>query len=415
MKAIKITLVCILFILSTVNSQLSTAYQAPLGRVYTLKTSHDPDRFAILTVDGNTIHAEGYFKDSVVEEFFISGSSLRGTESRFSRSSDGSFTAEYSAVPEATNALAVIRFDDGSTLNYRVEYNSDDGWFFGDNNLAARTAAALEDYRVIPPEISENYLSASLDPRELAETRAVLMQIVAEETEGIDPDDDYQIAKALNYWVAENIVYDRDARDNDVTEETVSIAQTLRLRRSVCIGIANTYAALLEAAGLKVLNIKGGIANPFEGVPYELLPTETIVHEWVAFWYEAESRWVYADPTWDRQGFFENGSYHMRTPVIKHFDISGLALSFDHRGDRAELRQFFPVNVGDEFSSQDSTHVVPLDEIEIETPVITTPIVTTLPPISTADEDYIYLFMTIGALSLAAIIMVIIIFRYRRP
>ncbi|MCL2696842.1 MAG: transglutaminase-like domain-containing protein [Oscillospiraceae bacterium] len=387
-------------ILTALFINVSYAYQETPERVFTLITSHDPDRCAVLTAEGNTIHAEGFFKDYIVEDFFINVP-LREMESRFTRDADGSFSAAYSGIPSVSNALAVIKLDNGTTLNYRVEYSDGIGWFFGDNGLAEKTAATLEDYRVISPGVSENYISAGGDPREIAETREILLQIVEEITVGLDCD--YQKAKALNQWVADNIVYDRDARDSDVTEYTVSVATTLRLRRSVCIGIANTYGALLEAAGLKVLNIKGGIANALEGVPYELLPTQTIAHEWVAFWFEAENRWVYADPTWDRQGYFENNSYHYRTAVIKHFDISGLALSFDHRGDRAELRQFF-AQTNDE-----------AEELELDTPPETPP-----PDILTSDtpeppgENNNFLYMAIGALLLAAVIMVIIILKYRK-
>jgi transglutaminase/protease-like cytokinesis protein 3 len=403
----------IFMFLFAVFANISYAYQESLGRVFTLETTRDPDRSVRLTAEGNTIFAEGFFKDYAVEDFFIHSSSLSSAENRFSRNADGSFTASSSGIITESSAIVVIRLENNMSLNYRVEYNDALGWFFGDNGLAARTAAALENYRVISPEISENYISAALCPHEIAETRGILLQIVAEVTAELTCG--YQKAKALNRWVADNLVYDRDARDSEVTEETISIASTLRLRRSVCIGIANTYAALLEAAGIKALNIKGGIANPFEGVPYELLPTETLVHEWVAFWFEDENRWVYTDPTWDRQGFFENGNYHHRTSVIKHFDISGLALSFDHRGDTAELRQFFFADTVFDDSAG------PLDEPgEPDEPVITT----TPPPTVTLlqreelplhpNEEFGLLYMTIGVLSLTAVIMVIIIIRIRR-
>ncbi|MDR2558703.1 MAG: transglutaminase-like domain-containing protein [Oscillospiraceae bacterium] len=409
MKFVIFVVVFIFFQLSTINCQPSAAYQESLGRVFALETTLDPDRYVILTANGTTIHAAGYFRDYAVTDFYISTPSLSNIESRFTREADGTFIASFGGIPSVKNALAVIKFNDDTTLTYRVEYNSDIGWFFGDNRLAAKTAAALEDYRTISPQISENYISAALCPREIAETRSRLHEIVAEVTAELDCD--YQKAKELSRWVSENIVYDRDAAALEVNEETISIANTLRLRRSVCIGIANTYAALLEAAGIKALNIKGGIVNVSEGVPYELLPTQTIVHEWVAFWYEAENRWVYTDPTWDRQGVFQGGEYLYSPPVMKYFDISSLALSFDHRGDSAEFRQFFAEN---------DTYIVPLDEAEPEAlPSLTTlpashspPQGGELPPYPAEDDSFLY--MIIGALSLAAAIMVIIIFRYRK-
>ncbi|MCL2019838.1 MAG: transglutaminase-like domain-containing protein [Oscillospiraceae bacterium] len=335
------TILCIFIMTASSSAQIPVVddYQASLGRVYTLDTTFDSERYARFTADGNTIHARGYFKDCVVTGFFISSQNLRNIRSEFAINSDGSFSASFSGTPSEKNAYAVISFEDGNAMAYRVEYTPGTGWFFGDNGLSARTAAALEHYFTASLTVSENYVSGSLDPREIKETRENLLEIVSQVTAGIDGD--YQKARALSIWVADNIVYDRDARDNEVDEETISVSNTLKRGRSVCIGIANTYGALLEAAGLKVLNIKGGVISPAEGVPYELLADKTLIHEWVAFWYEDESRWVYADPTWDMRGFYQYGEYNYKPSIIKHFDISPLALSFDHRGDRAELRQYF--------------------------------------------------------------------------
>ncbi|MDR2532001.1 MAG: transglutaminase-like domain-containing protein [Oscillospiraceae bacterium] len=415
-KIIAIVIFCVL----AINAGIVHAadYQATLKRVYTLVTTYDPDRFARFTASGNTIYAEGFFRDAVIEAFYISTSTMRGIEQSFSRNPDGTFKASFGGVPTEKNARVILKFADGSVMAYRIEYNN--GWFFGDNGLAAKTAATLENYYTASLITSANYMSATLDSLEISQTQALLREIVSEVTAGLD--DDYQKAKALNHWVAENIVYDRDSRDNDVTEETVSIATTLRLRRSVCIGIANTYAALLETAGIKALNIKGGIASPMEGVPYELLPEKTIVHEWVAFWYDKENRWVYTDPTWDRQGFFENGNYQHRPSVIKHFDISALALSFDHRGDRAELRQF---TVDDEQREINDEQLADNDEEDHTPPVTSPPVITNPPPDTTPlapfdpappypTEDNSLLIALIAVMAAVAAALVIAILKYRK-
>jgi len=405
----KFIIFAVLFVLL---ANTSYAYQDTLEREYTLLTSYDPKRFARFTADGDMIHAEGFFIDSTVDDFYISTSTMRGIEQSFTRNPDGSFTASFGGIPTEKNARAVIKFTDGTVMSYRVEYNN--GWFFGDNGLAAKTAATLENYSTAALVISENYISATLDPFEISQTRDKLLEIVATVTAGVD--DDYEKARLLNIWVADNIVYDRDARDSEVTEETVSVATTLRLGRSVCIGIANTYGALLEAAGLKVLNIKGGIANVHEGVPYELLAEKTLPHEWVAFWYETESRWVYADPTWDRKGFFEYGNYQHRQSVIKHFDISGLALSFDHRGDRAELRNYFPEPVGDGVPDVPPLETPPLEngQTESSAPTTTAPLNShdPLPPYPVEENNI--LLLAIGAMSLIVLLMLAVTIKNRK-
>jgi transglutaminase-like putative cysteine protease len=407
MRVIK-RLVLIILCLLLITAADYRRFQESLGRADTLTTTYDPERYVRFTADGNMIRAEGYFRDAVVDNFYISTATLRGMTNEFSFSSNGnaggSFTASFGGIPAESHARAVITFTDGAVMAYRVEY--DNGWFFGDNGLAERTAAVVENYYTIPPDISEYYVSATRDPDELAETRALLREIVAEVTEGIEGA--YHRARALNDWVARNIVYDRDARDSDVNEESISIASTLRLRRSVCIGIANTYIALLETAGIKAVNIKGGITSQAEGVPYEKLRDNTVVHEWAAFWYEAESRWVYADPTWDRQGNFAGGEYEFMPAVHKHFDITPLALSFDHRGDKAELRHFMPVHepAGDDAPDTPEVPAIPEAPEAVSVPAV--------PPVYPREEDNSLLFVVIGVMTLTAAGLIYVIFKLRR-
>jgi hypothetical protein len=411
-----------LILLAVLGSFASFAddFQDTLGREFVLYSTHDPDNFVRFTAQGTAIHAEGRFTDRVVTDFFINAGILQNAERSFSRSADGSFKAAFTSTPTASNGTAVIQFDDGLTMSFRVEFRAGVGWFFGDNGLGARTDATLENYYTASREVSARYVSAALDLAEAKDTLDRLLEIVDEVTAGIT--DDYQKAKALNRWVAENIAYDRDARDNEVTEETITIATTLRLNRSICIGIANTYGALLEAAGLKVLNIKGGIVNVSEGVPYELLSKKTLVHEWVAFWYEAENRWVYTDPTWDRRSFFERGRLTYRPSLIKHFDMSPLALSLDHRGDRAELREYFrapdfimemedtpPPEPDNPDNPDDPDNPVP------PPPEPGSPDVPPPPPFPVPlEDDGFLLYLTIAVMAALAVILTYIVIKKRR-
>jgi hypothetical protein len=382
------------------------SFQSTLTRRYTLVTTHDASRQIRLTATGNVIRAEGYFSDAAVEEFYISGTAINGMTSDFVFNSDGadggSFAASISGVPDEAFARLSIRFADGGVMHYRAEYDGE--WFFGDNGLGARTMNVVENYFTASAEVSEMYISAARCPDELRETRAKLHEIVAEVTEGMD--DDYEKAKALNAWVAWNIVYDRDAvKDaDDDTLVTGSITRTLEYKRSVCIGITNTYIALLEAAGIKAVNIKGGIVSAAEGVPYELLTSDTVPHEWAAFWYEAENRWVYADPTWDRQGWFMDGEYDFKPPVFKFFDADCLALSLDHRGDRAELRIY--MNSSEAAGEPHTSETIP--------PVMTVIIPAESEEPESSEDNYTVLYLVIGAMVFAAAVLLTVIIRIRR-
>jgi hypothetical protein len=378
-------------------------FQATLGRSYALLTSNNPERFIRITADGNAIHAEGFFSDAAVKSFYISTLTMSDIENDFSftpsGTAGGSFTASFSGIPTEPFAFIVVTFEDDSIISYRIEY--DDGWFFGDNGLAARTTQVVENYFTISADISEYYISATRNQNEINETRKILQDIVDHVTAGVT--DDYQKAKLLNNWVAEKIAYDRDAQENEVTAETVSVANTLKLSRSVCIGITNTYIALLETAGIKAINIKGGVTSG--GVTYNTLRDKTHIHEWAAFWYEAEKRWVYADPTWDRQSIYKDGDYIFREPVFKYFDITPAALSFTHRGDKAERRQFTVDSLQLTVDSENGFN----NKFEFSLPRETSPSVS----VDASDNNDV-LFFIIGVMSLTAAILIIIIIKLRK-
>ena len=116
-------------------------YQASLERVYMLETSYDPDRYVKFKTEGDIIYTEGYFKNATVIDFYISTKTMRNIQSAFELKSDGTFKAYFGGIPPVENARAVIKFEDGRLMAYRVEY--DGGWFFGDNGLSGKTARAV--------------------------------------------------------------------------------------------------------------------------------------------------------------------------------------------------------------------------------------------------------------------------------
>ena len=336
-KIILTVILCVTAVNLSAVLSLCAVYQSALGRVYTLETTYNPDNYVHLTAKGDTVYAEGYYKGKSVKNFTLYYNNAYNTGKTFNLNPDGSFSASYSGKCPASFAYAAVEFADGGNFIYRIEYNG--GWFFGDNGLAEKTGVIVENYSVASPDTNAYYVSPTLDLNETGETLDGLRGIVNSVTAGLD--DDYQKAAALNDWVSYNIFYDTHASETEVDLEVIAIASTLKRGRSVCIGIANFYGALLEAAGIKAVNIRGGVVAG--DCSYEELAAKTVAHEWVAFWYEKESRWVYTDPTWDlRKTFNSNtGKYDYSQKPPQYFDISPLALSLDHRGDKSELREYF--------------------------------------------------------------------------
>jgi len=69
------------------------------------------------------------------------------------------------------------------------------------------------------------------------------------------------------------------------------------------------------------------------------LPTGTENHEFSAFWYEEEERWVYCDACWTSNSHYIDGEYQSEiNNKTKYFDVTGEAFALNHRIDKAEER-----------------------------------------------------------------------------
>ncbi|MCL1903186.1 MAG: transglutaminase-like domain-containing protein [Oscillospiraceae bacterium] len=188
------------------------------------------------------------------------------------------------------------------------------------------------NHEIIPWEVTIQYLIGESERQEdIVETQKKIRDLAASVTEGIDGD--YEKARAISAWVAENIFYDRVARDNEVTLETINLKNVLELRRTVCSGYANLTAALLAAEGIKSVTVLGNTSFNDEN------PTGN-PHEWTAFWYEGEERWVLLDSGWDSFNYYD-GEYVERERRVKFFDLSAEGFSEDHRARKAEFRDWF--------------------------------------------------------------------------
>ena len=139
------------------------------------------------------------------------------------------------------------------------------------------------------------------------------MELVASITEGLT--DDYEKAKAIHIWVAENLWYDYDWYYDDTLELFYAPSEILVEKRTVCSGYANLAGSLLRAAGIPAVVVDG--FSEGEG------------HAWNEAY--VNGRWILMDPTWDSYNFYEEGEFSRQYPAgDDYFDISMAALSRDH-------------------------------------------------------------------------------------
>ena len=156
--------------------------------------------------------------------------------------------------------------------------------------------------------------------------------------------------KSIAKWVSDNIYYDRDARENSVTQSEICIKNVLKSRKTVCVGYSALFSALCEAQGIYVVNVKGTVTS--DTVKYDDLADGPVNHEWCAAL--IDDRWIWVDCVWNSNLKYENNKFKsMGANTQMYFDISPLALSFDHCAYLAEKRYYF--RAGEYFSRSDET------------------------------------------------------------
>lgn len=304
---------------------------ASVEKLYTLTTNSNPDYYAKFTINNGVINVEGCFKDDLITSIKIRKSgtvsvTLKGSE-------NGKFTAVVNPLTGYNVDEIVLYLTSGVSLSYRIEYN--DGWYFPDNGLSVTNDAKLDNIILTPEMAWANYISADLDKQEVIDTLEQIQSISDEAVKGATTD--YEKAKLLSKWVSDNIYYDYDASTTSVSMKTIALYNVLATKRTVCGGFANLYAALLEAQGIDSINLKGSTVAGT--VTFDKLMTGVENHEWTAV--NLDGKWVYVDSCWDSGNRYQNGEFTKQPSYLKYFDPDGVALSLNHRVDKAEKRHYF--------------------------------------------------------------------------
>ncbi|MGN0655304.1 MAG: transglutaminase domain-containing protein, partial [Ruminiclostridium sp.] len=275
---------------------------APISRKNLLLTSRNESYYAVIETNGDKISVRGKYAEDGIRKIFLSSTELSGYSINVAK--DGSFEAELTAkkgiLSDGSDNI-VFNFNSGASINFLVQY--DGGWYFPYNGLAESNSEIFDNIYEAPPEAAALYLCTDPTPEKIAAVQEQLRTLSDKITAGID--DDYEKARAIAKYVAETIYYDFDARNSSVTDETVALSNVLKTCRTVCSGFANLYCALMQAQGIDCVAVKGSVIGG--DVTFETLATGRENHEWTAFWYEEENRWVWVDSCWNGTGSYENG------------------------------------------------------------------------------------------------------------
>ena len=305
-----------------------------IGRLSHIATSLHPENYAVIDAKGDTVSVSGKFTSDTVKSVSISGTQV--SSDKFASEGEGRFSAELKGNPLENGYYDLyINFKSNVYMRYILGYD-DAGWFIPDNGLCKANAEVLENVRQSEPIAAAYYISPTGDKDEIKATMDKIQTIAEQVCSGVE--DDYEKAYLINRWIADNIYYDHDAAETEVTIETVALCNVLENHRTTCAGFANLFCALLEIEGIRSVNLKGAAASG--EITYDNLTTGRENHEFTAFWYEKENRWAYADSCWSGVGNYRNGKYSDSISYDKYFDITGEAFSLDHRADKAEERHY---------------------------------------------------------------------------
>ncbi len=350
-------------------------------KCYELVTGENEEYYSKITINSRSVLVEGCYKNDPVTD--ISFQNCGTVSSTLKVNDDGTFSSVLNPSESFGNSdRLVITLKSGARLSYLIMY--DDNRYFPDNKLGEQNLSVLE--KAVPTSAKSwaGYVTDELTEESVKQTLDEIAYL-ADYIAG-DIKDEYKKLEAIAKWVSDNIYYDCDARENSVTQSEICIKNVLKSRKTVCVGYSALFSALCEAQGLYVVNVKGTVTS--DTVDYSELADGPVNHEWCAAL--IDDRWIWVDCVWNSNLKFKNNEFtSLGANTEMYFDISPLALSFDHCAYLAEKRYYF--RAGEYFNQSDETAH---DSRNESTPSADTSVsaetsaATTKPQIYTAPENY---------------------------
>ncbi len=350
-------------------------------KCYELVTGENEEYYSKITINSRSVLVEGCYKNDPVTD--ISFQNCGTVSSTLKVNDDGTFSSVLNPSESFGNSdRLVITLKSGARLSYLIMY--DDNRYFPDNKLGEQNLSVLE--KAVPTSAKSwaGYVTDELTEESVKQTLDEIAYL-ADYIAG-DIKDEYKKLEAIAKWVSDNIYYDHDARENSVTQSEICIKNVLKSRKTVCVGYSALFSALCEAQGLYVVNVKGTVTS--DTVDYSELADGPVNHEWCAAL--IDDRWIWVDCVWNSNLKFKNNKFtSLGANTEMYFDISPLALSFDHCAYLAEKRYYF--RAGEYFNQSDETAP---DSRNESTPSADTSVsadtsaAATKPQIYTAPENY---------------------------
>ena len=296
----------------------------------TVLTSNDPFHCFRLSVFEDTVFISGTYISDNVTRIEIDGNEVKPHYNGSQISAEISFSAEDGFY------LLKIHLESGGYLGYRIRSENKRLSIVSCPDISEQNRLSSDATLLIPESAVRDYIVTDGSEHEIKECLSEIRCISDNICNGIS--NDYDKARALAAWVSENFYYDYKARDNGVSTETLSISRTLELKRSVCGGYANLYAALCQAQGIECRIIQGTVVQ--NGLTFAEKHENAPSHEWNLVIIDGRHIWV--DTLWNTgNAYTARNGYSDGAVKQQYFDITDEMLALNHKSTRCEIRNFF--------------------------------------------------------------------------
>jgi transglutaminase-like putative cysteine protease len=313
---------------------------AVFGFDFERQFSYFPDESISVSIDGSRFSVKNLPPRADFDygciEFFTANGRNAGTE-WLSREADNSMNVDMSNLP---NGQYTVTFYYSKELwsTYTSNFTDNDVQINVQNGEGSMITPIMYDRneglrRAERMDIAA--LSAYLGPTDgIQSDDPVIVALATGLTEDIE--DDYEKARVIHDWVANNIWYDEDAVRTGRRDDNTALG-ALRLGHAVCDGYARLTAALLRAARIPAKFVYGyALGIDGDEWPSKELNRQDSNHAWnEAF---IDGRWVVIDTTWDSDNLYEYGRKTKNDGLFgwRYFDAALEAFSANHAATDTE-------------------------------------------------------------------------------
>ena len=284
----------------------------------------DCDNDFVLYFDGATLHAGFEFADT--KEYQLSVRSLETYQWVYTagiiNEASPDIEADFSSFPYGPYLIRVAFTSSGNvyTDGYQIvdieatKLTNGTCIFDIDSNCKS-FEFQLDVYECIPEE-DFGYYTEYLVPSPGSEQYELIKPVVDAVTEGLTTD--YDKARAIYTWVADNIYYDMPAFREGYNKDAADPVMVMKTKRAVCAGYSQVLSIMFHMAGMPCIYTTGDCSG--------------IGHAWNLACIDGV--WCFIDSTWGSGNVYDNDTFTKGNVNYQYFATTAQFISASRTLDR---------------------------------------------------------------------------------